>query len=134
MTGLSRFVAAATTLLVGGGVAQAQFTKIPIPGITTGTSGIDWATCGTDLPACTEPVPNCCYRTFDPGSIVVSMDRCHQALDVSKLGPVNNAASPVWCADPNSTMDSRSTDMGMFEAYGMVYRLMQAGIPVYWIV
>src|SRR5690349_21120053 len=128
MAGLSRLLAAAATLVVGSGVAHAQFSKIPIPGITTGTSGNDWATCPADLPACSETVTSCCYRTFDPGSIVVTMDRCHQALDVTKLGPVVNDASPTFCADPNSTMDGRSKDMGMFEAYGLVYRLMQAGI------
>src|SRR5689334_7165002 len=118
MAGLSRFVAAAATIVVGSGVAHAQFSKIPIPGITTGTSGTDWATCPADLPQCTEAVTSCCYRTFDPGSIIVPMDRCHQALDVNKNGPVANDASPTFCADPNCTMDGRSKDMGMFEAFG----------------
>lgn len=125
-------VLTAALVLATAGVAEAQIAKIPIPGITPGNAFTDFATCEADLPACSETRTDCCYRTFDPGSIVVPMDRCHQALDVNKLGPVSNAASPVFCADPNSTMDGRSSDMGMFKAYGLVYRLMQAGIPIYW--
>src|SRR5690349_7980894 len=103
-----RLAAAGATVLIGAGTASAQISKIPIPGITAGTDGTDWATCPADLPACSETVTDCCYRTFDPGSIVIPMDRCHQAFGINKLGPVVNATGPTFCADPNSTMDGRS--------------------------
>jgi len=129
-----RFSIGVTAVVLASSTAHAQIAKIPIPGVTSGAPVNDFATCGADLPACSETRTDCCYRTFDPGSVVIPMDRCHQAFSVNKLGPVSNASAPVFCADPNSTKDSRSTDTGLIKAYGLAFRLMQAGIPVYWIV
>ena len=56
------------------------------------------------------------------------MDRCHQTPaggGAFKAPTVANA----MCEDPNP-----SGDLGMVQAYGLVYRLMQNKIPVYWMV
>ncbi len=96
---------------------------------------IDFATCGANLNACDQSasVNNCCYRAFDPVStdkaIVIPMDRCHQPMaNGGKLAPPSSS-SPKWCNDSPS-----SADDGIFEAYGLIYRLMQNGIPVYWVI
>lgn len=42
-----------------------------------------------------------------------------------------------WCVDPpdgSARIGGASTDDGMMKTYGLVYRLMQRAIPVYWIV
>jgi hypothetical protein len=73
-------------------------------------------------------------RAFDPiatdRAIVIPLDRCHQVVAQSgALGPpsVNGA----WCANPGPFS---ANDNGMYEAYGLVFRLMQRGIPVYWVI
>ena len=88
----------------------------------------DFASCPETLPECTGDVTSCCYRSFSAGSIVIPMDRCHQPIAGSGIfspPTVGNA----FCADSPGAADD-----GMFEAYGLVYRLMQNDIPVYWTV
>ncbi len=89
--------------------------------------GGDFATCPGNLSECNADVTSCCHRVFAAGTIIVPMDRCHQVINV--FGPHDDAGSPYWCGNPVSGADD-----GMFEAYGLVYRLMQNGIPVYWLV
>jgi hypothetical protein len=91
----------------------------------------DFATCPVSLPLCSGAVDDCCARPFDAvatdKAIVIPMDRCHQKIaNGGKLSPPGTGA-PEWCADSGSGFDD-----GMYEAYGLVYRLMQQGIPVYW--
>ena len=84
--------------------------------------------CPPDLPACTDEANDCCYRGFDAGSIIIPMDRCHQSISGGqKFDPptVNDA----FCSD-----SAGGGDDGMFRAYGLAYRLMQQGIPVYWMI
>ncbi|HEU5055018.1 MAG TPA: hypothetical protein VFU21_00775, partial [Kofleriaceae bacterium] len=93
----------------------------------------DVATCDADLPVCTGEINDCCVRSFDPiGSrraVLIPMDRCHQQVaDAGELAPPA-AESPSWCRDPSAAADD-----GMFEAYGLVYRLMQNRINVHWVV
>lgn len=92
----------------------------------------DFATCPATLPQCDANTDDCCYRTFDPvgtdKAIVIPMDRCHQVVGSgTEAAPTSEA--PKWCQEP-----SASADDGMFQAYGLVYRLMQNEIPVYWMI
>ena len=94
----------------------------------------DAAQCGTQLPACTTLRTNCCTRDFVGSSsqkaILIPMDRCHQQIaNGGANAPTTSANAPSWCADNPGT----STN-AMNRAYGLVYRLMQNNIPVYWIV
>lgn len=94
----------------------------------------DFASCAPDLAVCDANHQDCCIRDFDAiatdKAIVIPMDRCHQVLaSGGPLAPPTAAGS--WCSNPGPFS---ANDLGMFEAYGLVYRLMQHGIPVYWIV
>ena len=93
----------------------------------------DLATCEADLPVCTGEINDCCLRPFDPAggrrAVLIPMDRCHQRVAAAGEQAPPAAGSPSWCADPSS-----SADDGMFEAYGLVYRLMQNRINVHWVV
>ena len=95
----------------------------------------DFATCAPDLPACSDEVNACCERSFDEAdsrrAVIIPMDRCHQQIASSgKEGPPAQD-SPAWCGAKSPAL---SADQGMIHAYGLVYRLMQQGIPVYWII
>jgi hypothetical protein len=91
----------------------------------------DFATCDPDMPLCTGDINDCCYRAMNPvGSsraVVIPLDRCHQQIATSGAEGPPAATSPAWCQDPVG-----SADEGQFQAYGLVYRLMQNGIPVHW--
>lgn len=98
----------------------------------------DHAQCGTSLPACTTLRTNCCTRDFVSSTtqraIIIPTDRCHQPVaNVGSLGPPGgsngNVNAPDWCSNPPS-----GNGNSMYMTYGLVYRLMQNGIPVYWIV
>ena len=103
----------------------------------------DFATCPTTLGTCSTTVTSCCKKPFAPTAsakaLIIPLDRCHQRVANSGVespagsGPPRNADNTPnlgngWCASPTTTGD------GMFQAYGLVYRLMQKGIPVYWLV
>jgi len=94
----------------------------------------DHAQCGTTLPACTTLRTSCCTRDFDSTTaqraILIPMDRCHQRVSNGGANaPSVSATAPAWCDDPAPTSAN-----AMNRAYGLVYRLMQQKIPVYWIV
>jgi hypothetical protein len=95
----------------------------------------DHAQCGTTLPACSTARTNCCTRNFESSTaqkaIVIPLDRCHQKLATSgpNVPPSGGASSPAWCVDEGNTNTN-----AMNRAYGLVYRLVQNNIPVYWIV
>jgi len=94
--------------------------------------GTDFASCAADLGVCDANHEDCCVRAFDPiasdKAIVIPMDRCHQVVaQGGALAPPTVAAA--WCANPGPFS---ANDNGMYEAYGLVFRLMQNGIPVYW--
>lgn len=132
-TGSRPLLAALAFLVIGviGGTASAQTT--------------DFATCPTTLPACSSSTSSCC--TMNPSAtatakpIVIPMDRCHQMVATSGSEGPPGAGAPrnpdgsvnwdnAWCVrDP-----AVGADDGMFKVYGLVYRLMQQGIPVYWVV
>jgi len=90
----------------------------------------DAATCPAAPPACTPSTSNCCTRDFVGSSsqkaIVIPMDRCHQPPATGALAATTS--SPTWCSNPVGNGD------GMNRAYGLVYRMMQYGVPVYWVV
>ncbi|MCE9574276.1 MAG: hypothetical protein K8W52_14105 [Deltaproteobacteria bacterium] len=95
----------------------------------------DFASCSADLVACDANTDNCCYRPFDAvatdRAIVIPMDRCHQVVSQSgKYAPPSSAA-PAWCQDAGPFS---SNDNGLYHTYGLVYRLMQQGIPVHWLI
>jgi len=95
----------------------------------------DFGSCSPDLTACDSTTVNCCYRPFDPvasdKAIIIPLDRCHQVVaQAGKYAPPG-AAAPAWCADPGPYT---ANDVGMYQAYGLVYRLMQRGIHVYWVI
>ena len=97
----------------------------------------DHAQCGTQLPACTTLRTNCCTRDFVGSSsqkaIIIPLDRCHQQIaNGGANAPASGASAanaPDWCANSPGT-----SVKAMNRAYGLIYRLMQNGIPVYWIV
>lgn len=93
----------------------------------------DWLTCPTDLAVCDEETTACCRRSFGTfdgrNSIIIPMDRCHQPIPGGGKYDPPGSGSAAWCANPG-VIDSSGN--GMIEAYGLVYRLMQEGIPVYW--
>ncbi|MGE0871663.1 MAG: hypothetical protein AB7P03_24100 [Kofleriaceae bacterium] len=104
----------------------------------------DFATCPASLSTCSSTTTSCCKKDFAPASgakaIIIPMDRCHQRVAGSGVesppgsGPPRLAAGTAnlgqgWCQNPIG-----SADDGVFQVYGLVYRLMQKGIPVYWIV
>lgn len=94
----------------------------------------DFASCPADLAVCDANHEDCCVRAFDPiatdRAVVIPMDRCHQVVaQGGTLSPPS--ASGAWCSDPGPFS---ANDNGMYEAYGLVFRLMQQGIPVYWVI
>jgi hypothetical protein len=95
----------------------------------------DFGTCSADLTACDADTDDCCYRAFDPvasdRAILIPLDRCHQAVASNGKYGAPSVTAPAWCAEPSAYS---ANDEGMYEAYGLVYRLMQAGIPVHWII
>ncbi len=110
---------------------------------TASAQNIDWATCATTMPACSSMVTGCCTESaaalnFGSGTsgspsinkaIVIPMDRCHQALSTPTTMAPPGAGAPMWCRDSPA-----GTSNGMMFAYGLIYRLMQVGVPVYWAV
>jgi hypothetical protein len=91
----------------------------------------NFASCDFDLPDCTDSRTDCCKRSMDPvgtdRAIIIPMDRCHQKFATSgKAGPPGSG-SPEWCVEMGT-----SADKGVTLSYGLIYRLMQAGIPVHW--
>jgi hypothetical protein len=120
---IARLVFAATTVLAWNAHRAAA------------QSAQDFASCSPTLSACDQTTNDCCYRPFDPvatdRAIIIPLDRCHQVVATSgKYGaPSGGTAAPTWCSDPGT-----SADNGMYEAYGLVYRLMQRGIKVYWLI
>src|SRR5262249_23073026 len=95
----------------------------------------DFASCNADLAACDSTTHDCCYRPFDPvasdRAIIIPMDRCHQVVASSGKYSAPSSSAPSWCADPGPYW---SNDNGMSQAYGLVYRLMQRGIQVHWLI
>ena len=103
----------------------------------------DWATCdytAANFPACSATRSTCCTAsnsdlnvgtTTAEKPIIIPMDRCHQQVsnnDYPGSGPPDEAGNG-WCSDPSGTQAN-----GMYKAYGLIYRLMQRGVPVYWLV
>jgi hypothetical protein len=93
----------------------------------------DAAICPKALAACTASRTSCCTRDFpattSANAIMIPIDRCHQPGSSSNGPNSTNGSSPSWCFNsPSSNANS------MNYAYGLVYRLMQQGINVYWIV
>jgi hypothetical protein len=84
------------------------------------------------LPECTDATNDCCQRAFNPSGsnrpIIIPMDRCHQSSG-GWDAPTDSSIASGWCANP-----SPDADEGIFQAYGLVYRLMQNNITVYWLV
>ncbi len=94
----------------------------------------DHAQCGTSLPVCSTLRTNCCTRDFAGSTtqkaLFIPMDRCHQVISNGGANaPSSSAASPDWCSDSPPFFPNAQSF-----AYGLVYRLMQQKIPVYWIV
>lgn len=93
----------------------------------------DWLSCPTDLTICDETTTACCRRSFGTfdgrNAIIIPMDRCHQPIPGGGKYDPPGSGSAAWCVNPG-VVDSSGN--GMIEAYGLVYRLMQEGIPVYW--
>ncbi len=111
----------------------------------------DFATCDpavTALTVCSSTVTACCTKATTASSsfllsgtdkaLIIPLDRCHQRPGTSKEGAPNDitGASPYWCY-----MATPTADDGMYQAYGLMYRLLQTqrlgsadAIPVYWVV
>lgn len=119
-----------------GGAAAAVFLAVLLgaPAPAAAQVQTDFASCAADLAVCDANHEDCCVRAFDPiasdRAVVIPMDRCHQVVAQSgKLAPPTVAAA--WCSNPGPFS---SNDNGMYVAYGLVFRLMQNGIPVYWVI
>jgi hypothetical protein len=103
---------------------------IPAPATADVT---DAAICPRSPPVCTASRTNCCTRDFpattSAKAILIPIDRCHQPGSSSNGPNSTNGSSPSWCFNsPSSNANS------MDYSYGLVYRLMQQGINVYWVV
>jgi hypothetical protein len=115
----ARWIAVAMTLLALRATANAEVT--------------DAAICPKAPPMCSAARTSCCTRDFpamtSAKAILIPMDRCHEPGSSSNGPNSTNGSSPSWCFNsPSSNANS------MNYAYGLVYRLMQQGINVYWIV
>ncbi len=112
-------------------------------GTGTGTATAELASYGgcdpaAALAACTADQTSCCISTFQPVApitarpVIIPMDRCHQTPGTSKLAAPT--ATAAWCSDPVglASVGGSSSDEGMWQVYGLVYRLMQNGIKVHW--
>jgi len=102
----------------------------------------DFATCDpavTNTTPCSATTTRCCYIDTSPGAsfnqsgtdyaLVIPMDACHQdssAADDGGTAP-GVTASSQWCSKPTSGSD-------IFKVYGLMYRMMQVGIPAYWVI
>ena len=101
----------------------------------------DFATCDpsvTSTTACSSTMTHCCKEAANAGSsflltggascttgscaIVIPMDFCHQGNATS-----SSTSAPTWCGN-------RVSNDGSILTYGLIYRLLQNGIPVYWAV
>jgi hypothetical protein len=80
------------------------------------------------MSACTADDNDCCYKSFGAGSIIIPMDRCHQQAPNPQSAPATS--DDPFCVEPRGSRG----DAGMFHAYGLIYRLMQNDVPVYWLV
>lgn len=122
-----------TTKTLGLAALVAAMLAIAAPAQAQPTN--DFASCSGDLVACDANTDNCCYRPFDPvaadRAIIIPMDRCHQVVAQSGKYAPPAAAAPAWCTDAGPYS---SNDDGLYHSYGLVYRLMQHGIPVYWLI
>lgn len=120
ITGSRLILFAVAALALHGGRAEAQVS--------------DEANCGATLPACTALRTNCCTRNFasttTQKALLIPMDRCHQPFtNASGTGADIADTAPQWCSgSPSPNVNAQNY------AYGLVYRLMQNKVPVYWIV
>lgn len=131
--GNSVLIAALFGVAVSSGTAAAQTSSL--------SSTTDWATCPDTLSACSSSVTACCTETASTlgigngtnKPILIPMDRCHQSIQASGNQQPPGAGAPGlangWCVDP-----SPANSASQFHAYGLVYRMMQMGVPIYWIV
>ena len=57
-------------------------------------------------------------------------------MSVAGFAPAASAANPKTFATGSLIipMDTTSQNFGMFKAYGLVYKLLQSGVPVYWLI
>ncbi len=106
----------------------------------------DFATCPKTLVDCDASTTSCCKRPFGSFNgrlpLLIPTDRCHQPItDIGDKYSIPAIDAPKWCsnpglADPDLVLPDGTIlpGTGMIEAFGLVYRAMQAGIPVYWAV
>lgn len=111
------------------------FLALVVPAGRAAAQVSDEAQCGTTLPPCTALRTSCCTREFESTAsqkaILIPTDRCHQPFTNSTPngGADVGDAAPKWCAGDPSQHTNAQTYL-----YGLIYRLMQNKIPVYWIV
>ncbi len=102
---------------------------------------LDFASCPAVISVCDETTTSCCRRpfgafnTFRP--VIIPMDRCHQPINATTdKFSIPGSSAPRWCVSPGQAdpidLVTGQPKSGMIYAYGLVYRLMQAGIPVHW--
>ena len=101
----------------------------------------DFATCDpavTKITPCSTTTTRCCYVDTSPASafnqsgtdyaLVIPMDSCHQGGTADDGGAYpGSTASSMWCRKPTNAGQ-------IFKVYGLMYRLMQVGIPAYWVI
>ncbi|HEY5922385.1 MAG TPA: hypothetical protein VIV11_11975 [Kofleriaceae bacterium] len=101
----------------------------------------DFATCDpavTKITPCSTTTTRCCYIDTSPASafnqsgtdyaLVIPMDSCHQGSGADDGGKYpGSTASSFWCRKPTNAGE-------IFKVYGLVYRMMQVGIPAYWVI
>jgi hypothetical protein len=140
----------AATLAVDAQASVARVTRsvvVVVVSVLTAMSGAaraqtyDFATCDpavTKITPCSTTTRRCCYVDTAPGSafnqsgsdyaLVIPMDSCHQGGTVDDGGKYPGATSAsAWCRKPTNAGQ-------IFKVYGLMYRLMQAGIPAYWVI
>jgi hypothetical protein len=99
----------------------------------------DFATCDptvTPTTPCSSTTTSCCKQAAGAGTsfllsggascsagscaLVIPMDWCHQGTATAQ-----STSAPTWCG-------TRVGSDGMMVTYGLIYRVVQAGIKVYW--
>jgi hypothetical protein len=110
------------------------------PGTAGATPLSDWTSCdpaATKTTVCSATVTKCCTGAFAGNAtakaILIPLDRCHQPIAAAGIYGIPGSGPPgangAWCVDSPA-----ANAHGMFYAYGLVYRLMQNGIPVHWVI
>src|SRR5579863_4274445 len=78
-------------------------------------------------------------RTFDKGSLIIPVDNCYQGdvaqptppKELDGNGTASSFAASACAGSPNSNSVMAN---GARRTYGLIWLLLKAGVPIYWII